>query len=157
MLHLRRASHSSARVAQVVAGASQSTVGELVALWRRNSTGFLLDSTKVEAAITTTTSICASVSAQVAVGEETGSSADEFGGLWRKDGLAESTVLETVEGVAATATTIAVDQLWVAGRSHRVDDTVAGLLNTHCLREGRSKGQHDGHEQFHLKTERERR
>lgn len=141
---LRRSGHSSSRVGQVVAGASQCTVGGLFAMLWRHSASLLLDTAELEATITATT-ISAAVSSQTSVREQTGSTADEFSGMGSKDGLAVATVLETVEGVAAAAATAAINQWWVAGRSYGVDDTVARLLDSHRLPEGGSEGQKYGH------------
>lgn len=137
----------------MVASAGQCAVRRLFAVGRWDSAGFLLDSAKAEATITaSTTSIGATsislVVVEVAVGEQTRSTAHEFGGLRCVVGVA-ARLLEAVKGIVAAA----ADQVRMAGWSHRVNDTVARGLDAHS--HGEAGGQcQDGHEkQFHLKWE----
>lgn len=123
----------------MVAGASQSSEWQFVAVGRWNSARLLLDSAKVESPITTTTSTAittGSVSLEVAIGEQTGSTSDQFGSLRSKDGtttaaVVEAAVLKAIKGIAVAAGAIKGRG---ASRSNWMDDTVGRLSNAHSLR-----------------------
>lgn len=125
----------------MIASASQSTVRGLFAVGRWNPARLLLDTAKVEAAITTTTpsvttavATTASVSLQVSVAQQTGTSADQFRRLGSVNSIVEASVLKAVKGVAtATAARGTKHELGMASGSHGMDDTVACVLDANTL------------------------
>lgn len=107
--HLRCSGDSCAGVGQVVTSASQCTVRPLFAVSRRNSARLLLDSTELDAS--ELVAVTSTVSLQIAEGEQTRSTADQFGGLGSEDRVAVASVFEAVKGIATAGALAAQNEL----------------------------------------------